>query len=86
MARESRGPSKAVLFDTGEEDTMTARILAALFVATLLSGCGVSGIMYTAAKNGCSVSDQAKAEQAALEAGRPVTSASCHDLASAERK
>ncbi len=65
---------------------MTARILTAIVVATTLSGCGMSGIMYTAVKNGCTVADQAKAEQAALEAGRPVTTATCHDLASAERK
>jgi hypothetical protein len=65
---------------------MTVRILAAFVVATMLSGCGVSGIMYTASKNGCSVADQAKAERAALDSGRPVSTATCHDLASAEQK
>jgi hypothetical protein len=58
---------------------MSTRILAVLTCSAMLSGCGISGIMYTASKNGCTVADQAAAERAALDAGRPVHTASCKD-------
>lgn len=61
---------------------MKTKLAVALVLTTLLSGCmggGVIGMVATAANNGCSISEQAAAERRALDAGKPVTTATCKE-------
>ena len=58
---------------------MSIRVLAVLLCTAIVSGCGMSGIMYTASKNGCTVAEQAAAEKAALDAGKSAYGVSCKD-------
>ena len=57
-----RAASKVGASTTGG-NAMSTRILAALICTAMVSGCGFSGIMYTASKNGCTVAEQAAAEK-----------------------
>ena len=58
---------------------MSIRMLTVLICTAMVSGCGMSGIMYTASKNGCTVAEQAAAEKAALDAGKSAYGVSCKD-------